>query len=498
MTSDTTPTRPAAFPVPPPATFQGALWRLAYFLRAFARLITKERVGEYRAKNRGDELEGAVGGEHRPGMHPIVWASHLAARWGVSLSGDADEPRAVRVYLGGSTEGGDLQWPRWDVALAGVQRRHLARLVDDYGPLLVTFALAAEDVAADHATLASIEEHDEPVAPWVPPLPAFTVAPTWYRALWVQLSPLAHGADEKDGNTTRFRTEVRTDRLTGEAVEVPFKSGNSIRGELRDALAADLFARLGLDPRERSQVSPRHAHALLSGGTLDAGADTAKVALDVRREWRRLVPMVDLLGGTIEQQIMAGMLRVGDLVPVCRETAAVVAAVANPEAAGDLGALRAWAETLPWSSDLFERAQITRHAHREIPQETEDDKSAQMLVHTEVIRSGTSWVHMGFALASREGPLSPVTRSCLAHAIDLLRAMPGVGAQTARGKGVMEVHDYGLDADAGLYLAHLAEHADAIRVLLRGAVDSAASKPAKGGRGAKAPKAADLGEASEF
>lgn len=466
---------------PAPDTFSGALHRVAYFARSFARQLTPERIGEYRAKNRGDELEGALSGEHRPGLHPIAWASRLAARWGVSLSGDADDERTLRVWTGDGLV-------RWDAVLAPVQRRHLARIVDDYAALVATFAVAREDVEADRMILASIDEPEEPAAPWVPPVPDYAATVPWHRSIWQQTAPLAHGADEKDGNITRFRTEPRLDRITGRVVEVPFLSGNSIRGQLRDLLANDLFLRLGVDPRDRTQVAPRHAHALFSGGTLDAGADTGKVDIGTRRKWRALVPSVDLLGGTVESQVMSGMLRACDVVPVCRETATQLAPTF-----GEADAV-AWSARLPWAADLFDRRQLVRHAHREIP----DDDGQQMLVHTEVIREGTTWVHLGVALIPREGPLSPVTRSCLAHALDLLRSAGAVGAGNARGLGAMVIGDYGLDTDASAYLAHIAEHDEEIRALLRMASAVAVEKPAKGAKGKPAKPAADLGDAEQF
>lgn len=464
-----------------PRTFAAALDTVARFLRAFERKITADAVGEYRAKNRGDELESAVGGEHRPGMHPVVWASRLSARWGISLSGDADNApedpdapaRTLRMWW-------DDGWARWDEALATVERRHLARLVNDYAAFLATFAVSREN-DGDVDILSAIDEPEEPSSPWVPPLPDYASRVAWRSSVWTQLSPMAHGADEKDGNTTRFRTEPRTDRLTGAVVEVPMKSGNSFRGELRDALALDMCTRVGVDPRDPTVLTPANAHALFAGGSIAAGSDGGRVWLEARRVWRSLVPMLDLLGGCVEQQVMRGQLRAADLVPVCRETASDVVDAAAPEHASDV---QAWAATLPWAADLFDRRQLVRNAHKEF----DDPEGSQMLVHTETIRTGTVWVHR-VSLAPLDGPLSHVTASCLAHGIALLRAQGATGAQTSRGPGMMAIGDYNLGIGADEYLAHIEQNAGKIRELLAGhlltapTVEKPQKSTAKGKRG---------------
>jgi hypothetical protein len=242
---------------------------------------------------------------------------------------------------------------------------------------------------------------------------------------------------------------------------VPFLSGNAWRGQVRDLVALDMLQRLGLDPAR--DLAPRTAHALCAGGSIEAGADSAGVNLTDRRRWRE-VPMVDLLGGCYEQQVMAGHLRVQDAIPVCRETAAMVAPVVAPGVDP-----RELAARLPEARDLFAIRQLTRHAHRDF-----EGDGAQMLVRTEVVIAGTQFVHAVALTGRTDASTAPLTASCLAHAIDLVRSAGVVGASTARGHGGIAFDAYqpgaGLVAfpTAEAYLAYLTEHADRLRAILCG------------------------------
>ena len=470
-----------------PRDFRGALRLVCYALRSLRGRVTADSVGEYRAKNFGDELTTAARGEHRHGMSALVWLDHLAARWSVSLAGDADG-RPLAVFL---PDG----WVPWERAMAVIRRDHLARVVADYGGLCASFAVAPRDDAGDAALFDLIDEPDEVVNPFVPTMPTSLIAPLWHRATWTLTSDLAHGADTKDGNVSRFRTEPRRDPLTSKVGEVPFLSGNAWRGQVRDLLALDMLTRLGLDPAR--DLAPRTAHALFAGGSIEAGADSAGVNLTERRRWRE-VPMVDLLGGCYDQQVMAGHLRVQDAIPVCRETAAMVAPVVAPGVDP-----RELAARLPEARDLFAIRQLTRHAHRDF-----EGDGAQMLVRTEVVIAGTQFVHAVALTGRTDASTLPLTASCLAHAIDLVRAAGVVGAGTARGHGGIAFDAY--QPGAGLaplpsseaYLAHLTEHADRLRAILCGAkVDGdlavdvgqqvyEATPRGKRGRTKTAPKAA--------
>ena len=276
-----------------PTGFRGALTRIAFALRALRSRVNVDSVGEYRAKNFAAELSAAIRGEHRPSMLPLVWLDRLASRWGVDLAG-SDELPALRVYLGGG-------WVRWDEAMSGIRRDHMERIVEDYGALLATLATARVESDDEILTaLLAIDEPDDVADPWTMPARGATVPSGWHFATWRTTSPLAHGADEKDGNVSRFRTEARLDRATGRWVEIPFLSGNSIRGQLRDALFADLLARLGLGSHE---IPARTAHALFAGGSVERGERAGQLALAAGDE-----QAIDLPPGTVCAQASPGKM----------------------------------------------------------------------------------------------------------------------------------------------------------------------------------------------
>lgn len=456
----------------------------AYLLRSLVGRIRRTVADEYRVKQLPEELASAVRGEHRDGMWATTWLDRLAERWGVSLAGDADDEYPLAAWL---PEGR----VSWIVAGAAIRRTDLAHLVEECGSFLATFAtmVRSDD---DDALLASLELPAEVTNPWSLPLPTMAVRPVRLWATLTLTAPLAHGADDRDGNVSRFRTERRFCPLLGRAVEVPFYSGNAWRGQVRDLLALDLAALVGLPPQE---MAPTLAHALFSGGSLEAGSTSNGADVAMRRTLRALLPAVDLLGGTYSNEIFDGMLRVVDALPLCRETASTVVHTVAPEiAAQGMDAVRAWSERLPWVQDLYETRQLTRHAHRDL-EVADGEKSAQMIVRMETIRAGTQWVH-GIGLAAKDRLISPLTAAALARAARLFVESGAIGAGSARGHGTFATDGY-RDADGdgpgddAPYVAHITEHAAEIRDMLRGTRALATPKAAKGGKGAKAKPPAD-------
>jgi hypothetical protein len=214
-----------------PRTFSGALRLVCYACRALQWRVIKLYKGEYRAKNFPEELTGALRGEYRAGMSPVAWFGSLCDRWDVSAAG-GDGQWSISVQL---PEG----WVRWHEAMGCVRRTHLERIVEDYAGLVATFA-STPPSESEADLFAAIEEPDEVPVPWRPELPASLVLPGWWWSVWTSTTPMQHGADEKSGNVSRFRVEPLTDLLTGRDVDVPLLSGNAIRGQLRDLLAAGI------------------------------------------------------------------------------------------------------------------------------------------------------------------------------------------------------------------------------------------------------------------
>lgn len=95
------------------------------------------------------------------------------------------------------------------------------------------------------------------------------------------------------------------------ADRLPVITGNSIRGQIRDAGAAELLDRLGV------QVDKEIFHVLFSGGNVSAAMkDDVGRAKSIREHF----PLVSVLGGALGTMIMAGKLICGFAYPVCAET----------------------------------------------------------------------------------------------------------------------------------------------------------------------------------
>lgn len=486
----TTDTRPLSITDLGAPSWPTSVRLVAYLLRSLASRIRDSLTDDYRRGQLPEELSTAIRGEHRDGMWPESWLDRLAERWGVSLAGSDESPYPLAAWL---PEGR----VSWIVACRVIRRTDLAALVSEWGSFLATFATTPP--SEDDAAILAIDLPPEIGDPWRAPIPANAIRPAEWSSVWTTTSPMHHGADEKDGNVSRFRTERRYSSILGRSVEVPLYSGNAWRGQVRDLLALDLFDRIGMRPDE---AAPVWAHALFSGGSIESGSASNGSNAAFRRALRDLLPIVDLMGGVYNNEPMDGMLRAADALPICRETADAVASRAVPEIAaeGD-AAVRAWAERLPWCEDLYETRQLVRHAHRDI-----EGDGGQMLVRTQVIRAGTQWAH-SLALAGKDRHVSSLTRSALAHAVRLFMASGAVGAGNARGLGAFATAGYGDVGDPQPYRDHIAAHADEIREVLRGvrtlgpqkAAPVAEEKPKKGAKKGPKPIAAqssdvDFGE----
>lgn len=264
-----------------------------------------------------------------------------------------------------------------------------------------------------------------------------------------------------------FRRERRIDPTTGEHVLVPFLSGNAVRGMWRDTIFFRLLRLVGL---RADEIPPRTAHALLAGGTIEAGADGAGVNVSLRRKVRSLLPAWDLFAGVFEQQIMRGVLRVHDANVVCRENAWLLHPTIRPKRPGsaDVMGFDEFRAAVPPADDLTQLRLLTRHAHREL----EGSEGVQMLTETEVLLPGTMIAH-SFQLLDPAGA-SSLAASCMADLLDEFQGDAFVGAGNARGYGQVAFDQYRPDVGHEIlpppdeYLAYVREHRDAIRAFLLG------------------------------
>lgn len=92
---------------------------------------------------------------------------------------------------------------------------------------------------------------------------------------------------------------------------LPVITGNSVRGILRDKLAANLLSVIG------KPVDKETFNVLFSGGNISG---STKNDVERAKLVRQHFPMISLLGGGLGTMIMSGNLVSGFVYPVCRES----------------------------------------------------------------------------------------------------------------------------------------------------------------------------------
>ena len=127
-------------------------------------------------------------------------------------------------------------------------------------------------------------------------------------------SPLHHGGDEKTGAETLLRRNKFV--VNNDVIEVPYISGNAVRGVLRRMVMADFLELAGYQI-----TNLRLYHALFTGGILESVDEKNSGIIDMglKQKIIRLLPPIALFGTSLGNQIIEGKLHVGLLLPVCNE-----------------------------------------------------------------------------------------------------------------------------------------------------------------------------------
>lgn len=306
-----------------------------------------------------------------------------------------------------------------------------------------------------------------------------------WMGLVTALEPLAHNGGQILGTTSMVRRQAVV--VDGRREEIPVISGNSLRGKLRRIGMRHFCRALGYgvdtETGEVRGLSREAYYFLFSGGSLTK--DSAK-ALDLAAEddLRRLIPLVSLLGGTNGSRPMHGKLQVGALIPVCRETAALLPAP-YVEEAQRLSYTALLDEHMHTRRDDLHEAQ---YVHRLVAAPSsvlglladarptrEPSTPTQMLYHTETLAAGAT-----FAWRITLVDVTDVERDAWLTTMAEWARLPTVGAKAAVGFGRVRVQfDHWLTIDSHItagrevavqagqaYHEHLQQHGDAIRDML--------------------------------
>lgn len=258
-------------------------------------------------------------------------------------------------------------------------------------------------------------------------------------------APISHGSDEDFGMEQRLRTLEMTVRDNGDLYHeaVPVVSGNSLRGQLRDLLAADFLDRLSEDG-DPLEVSDTLSNALYSGGSLERTAGAGKLNRRMIHGIRDHIPPLSLLGTAIQDQMIEGRVDIGQLLPVAMETASYTGR-----------------ETELSVFEFVDTVFYTRSDDREGGRQADED-AQQMKFDVQVLVPGTQLHH---DLTLRSG-YTELEASCLGHAFELFADRPRLGGMSARGHGVVTFeYDDGLPSGEA-YRTWLADNQAEIRAFV--------------------------------
>ena len=191
---------------------------------------------------------------------------------------------------------------------------------------------------------------------------------------------------------------------------VPFVSGNSIRGKLRRVVMHDFCKRVGIKKLDKNLY-----HQLFTGGNITES--TAYEDIGRREGYIAMCPMIGLLGSAIGNMTIEGELKVGGARVRCVENGT-----------GD----RSYWELL--DSTFGTRLDSSKTENEiQIKSETEEKQVNQMKYEYEVFCVGTVFDHQ-FVLTSD----SELLTSAFWHALSLLKEDPFLCGNSARDAGEVD------------------------------------------------------------
>ena len=267
-------------------------------------------------------------------------------------------------------------------------------------------------------------------------------------------SAVFHSGNEKTGSVVLLnRLKFIVD---GEPVDVPYISGNAVRGILRRMVFKDMLDQIGYEIDVSKKGGQKLYHALFSGGILETVEESQGVIdIELKRKILNLIPPARLFGFSLGNQMIEGKLKVGHLLPICKELAEYL-----PD---DIRPKNSFYELI---GHVFQTRKDELRVER-----GEDEQAVQMLVEYEVFIPGTPFYHE----IMLEDP-TELDVSCLARVIELWKEKPFIGGKSSIGMGELKIN-YDFDKkskqfekwfNSSLYLRFLEEERDEICLLLKG------------------------------
>ena len=315
--------------------------------------------------------------------------------------------------------------------------------------------------------------------------------PRW-RGYLLTRTPVMHGGANRLGNVIPFNTEPVAVPRRG-ILQIPTVSGNSIRHQLREAVA-HLYLNL-LGP---IRVPPKLYYMLFSGGA-NQGGDGGHFDFDERAELMRMVPPIAVFGTARDGGTYAGAVSVSSAQPVSRETWDLCSPPrpsdqwpCGAEAADKLGN-RVWEQRYSSALRMLAERQYTRTDQLKNRQPAfllggssapaaelvpaDDEKKGkkgrgaakapeasphQMIFSAQVLVRGVALCHeMSFLQ-----PTDELTRACFGAALAEWSSAPTIGGRAAIGHGLVDpIYDSPFP-DPSPFLDFMAANREQIRAYL--------------------------------
>ena len=256
------------------------------------------------------------------------------------------------------------------------------------------------------------------------------------------VSPIFHGGNEKTGSVVMLnRLRYIVD---GEPEDVPYISGNAVRGIWRRMIFSDLLNQLDYSINVSKPSGQRLYHALFTGGVLETVDEKSSGVIDIqlKRKILNLLIPARLFGFSIGNQMIEGKLKVGHVLPVCKELMEYIPV--EPKLS-----------FYDMLSTTFQTRKDELRAERE-----EGEQAVQMLVEYEVFVPGSQFYHE----VKLEDP-TDLDISCLARVIELWKMKPFIGGKSSVGMGELDIN-YDLDAKSDDYMKFIEKKRDEICSLL--------------------------------
>lgn len=248
------------------------------------------------------------------------------------------------------------------------------------------------------------------------------------------MSPIIHQGDEKTGSEALFNRQRVFIHETNRIEELPFISGNAIRGIWRRLLMKDFMNQL-----DDYKCNQRLYHMLFSGGLLEAVSEkeSGTIDLELKEKVREFIKPIALLGAMYKNQNFEGKLKVGQVIPICQEYKSFLPEDLSPK----------YHSLLNKSIHVFRNFQFQTRKDDLREERKEGEQAIQMLIRYEVLISGTIFYHELRIIDSDE-----MMESVLARILELWNANATLGGNSSIGFGQV-VPDYDLKTSSERYLA---------------------------------------------